>query len=81
MKLFAMGAAIQGGVLAGSKKMSLRISLAIIIGIENDEMYLQNLLERNATIQPSKSGLFNVPEIINQLIEYSSLQVKRQCFR
>ena len=73
----AMGAAIQGAVLAGDVKDVLLLDVTpLTLGIETMGGVATPLIEKNTTIPTKKSQIFQLLKIIKQRLQFTSSKVK-----
>ncbi len=78
-EVVAMGAAIQGGVLAGEVKDVLLLDVTpLSLGIETLGSVFTKLIERNTTIPTSKSQIFSTAADNQSSVEIHVLQGERQ---
>ena len=79
MECVAMGAAIQGGVLAGEVKDILLLDVTpLSLGIETLGSVFTKLIDRNATIPTKKSQVFSTAADNQSTVEVHVLQGERQ---
>jgi molecular chaperone DnaK len=78
-EVVAMGAAIQGGVLAGEVKDVLLLDVTpLSLGIETKGNVFTRLIERNTTIPTKKSEIFSTAEDGQTSVEIHVLQGERE---
>jgi molecular chaperone DnaK len=78
-EVVAMGAAIQGGVLAGEVKDVLLLDVTpLSLGIETKGNVFTRLIERNTTIPTKKSEVFSTAEDGQTSVEIHVLQGERE---
>ncbi|HEX6589325.1 MAG TPA: molecular chaperone DnaK [Longimicrobiales bacterium] len=78
-EVVAIGAAIQGGVLAGEVKDVLLLDVTpLSLGIETLGGIMTRLIERNTTIPTRKSEVFSTAEDSQSTVEIHVLQGERQ---
>jgi molecular chaperone DnaK len=78
-EVVAMGAAIQGGVLAGEVKDVLLLDVTpLSLGIETKGEVMSKLIERNTTIPTSKSRVFSTAEDNQGSVEIKVYQGERE---
>ncbi len=78
-EVVAVGAAIQGGVLAGDVKDVLLLDVTpLSLGIETLGGVMTSLIERNTTIPTKKTEVFSTAEDTQTTVEIHVLQGERQ---
>ena len=78
-EVVAIGAAIQGGVLAGEVKDVLLLDVTpLSLGIETKGSIKTNLIDRNTTIPSSKSQVFSTAENNQPAVDIVVLQGERE---
>ncbi len=78
-EVVALGAAIQGGVLAGDVKDVLLLDVTpLSLGIETLGGVVTNLIERNSTIPTKKSEIFSTAADSQTTVEIHVLQGERE---
>jgi molecular chaperone DnaK len=78
-EVVAMGAAIQGGVLAGEVKDVLLLDVTpLSLGIETKGEVMSKLIERNTTIPTSQSRVFSTAEDNQASVEIKVYQGERE---
>jgi molecular chaperone DnaK len=78
-EVVAMGAAIQGGVLAGEVKDVLLLDVTpLSLGIETKGEVMSKLIERNTTIPTSQSRVFSTAEDNQPSVEIKVYQGERE---
>jgi molecular chaperone DnaK len=78
-EVVAIGAAIQGGVLAGEVKDVLLLDITpLSLGIETKGEVMSKLIERNTTIPTSKSQVFSTAEDNQGSVEIKVYQGERE---
>jgi len=81
-EVVAVGAAIQGGVLAGEVKDVLLLDVTpLSLGIETKGGVFTKLIERNTTIPTKKSEIFSTAEDNQTSVEIHVLQGEREMAR
>ncbi len=81
-EVVAVGAAIQGGVLAGEVKDVLLLDVTpLSLGIETKGGVFTTLIERNTTIPTKKSEIFSTAEDNQTSVEIHVLQGEREMAR
>ncbi len=81
-EVVAVGAAIQGGVLAGEVKDVLLLDVTpLSLGIETKGNVFTKLIERNTTIPTKKSEIFSTAEDNQTSVEIHVLQGEREMAR
>ena len=81
-EVVAVGAAIQGGVLAGEVKDVLLLDVTpLTLGIETKGGVFTKLIERNTTIPTKKSEIFSTAEDNQTSVEIHVLQGEREMAR
>src|SRR2546425_1393103 len=81
-EVVAIGAAVQGGVLAGDVKDVLLLDVTpLSLGIETLGSVMTKLIERNSTIPTRKSEIFSTAEDSQPAVEIHVLQGERELAR